>query len=756
MAAGRRLLLVVALTALAGAVPSRAAFAQAAAAPAAAGSAASVAAPARAASAAAASVQPDDRVVVEGRSDGEARRRQSTVAMQVVDREELDAHGDTSVLDVLQRVPGITIEGDAPRLRGMGAGYTQILLNGEPAPPGFSLDSLAPSEIERIEIVKGPTAEFGGAAGTINVILRSPPKLAQREWRASAGYRAVRPQASSSLSWGDRVGSVGLFLPISVYDWANASNLAVDRLSRSASGDVTRQQVLGRDEWLGRGFNAGPRLDWKVDDTDTLQWQAFVQRNHSNNRSRRQTVALQGLPPALASDASRSAGEWQMARTQAQWVRKAADGSRVELKAAAQGSAWAGDTLAQGLTPAGSTGSLRHSLSSNRERSHSAAARWRQPVADAHTLNLGLDSDTRHRRELTRRLDDGLEQFSGTVGVPFFAVVDKRVGFVQDEWALSEGRALTAGLRAESVRWRVAGPTLETDNGYRLLAPVLHWREALDAKGRNVLRASVARSVRAPDLGLLLPRYSLNGTYDKDTPNTPIAADSAGNPALQPERIWAFELHAERAVDGGGVLSMGLFHRDIHDLIRRRIALETVPEASVPRWVSRPVNLGRARSSGLEVELKGQAQQLLGAWWAAAPKTLQLRAALSVFRSRVEQIDDPDARLDGQAPWRLTLGLDHREIWPRWTLGASLGVTPGFATQQTDRQRVWRAASRRLDAYLLWRIERTASLRLAVNHAAAQDSLSSSQVEDLDGFAASSTTRRSNNTQTTATLQWRF
>ena len=253
MAAGRRLLLVVALTALAGAVPSRAAFAQAAAAPAAAGSAASVAAPARAASAAAASVQPDDRVVVEGRSDGEARRRQSTVAMQVVDREELDAHGDTSVLDVLQRVPGITMEGDAPRLRGMGAGYTQILLNGEPAPPGFSLDSLAPSEIERIEIVKGPTAEFGGAAGTINVILRSPPKLAQREWRASAGYRAVRPQASSSLSWGDRVGSVGLFLPISVYDWANASNLAVDRLSRSASGDVTRQQVLGRDEWLGRG-----------------------------------------------------------------------------------------------------------------------------------------------------------------------------------------------------------------------------------------------------------------------------------------------------------------------------------------------------------------------------------------------------------------------------------------------------------------------------------------------------------------------
>ena len=297
---------------------------------------------------------------------------------------------------------------------------------------------------------------------------------------------------------------------------------------------------------------------------------------------------------------------------------------------------------------------------------------------------------------------------------------------------------------------------MHTDNGFRELAPVLHWRQALDAKGRDVLRASVARSVRAPDLGLLLPRYNLNGTYDKDTPNTPIAADSAGNPALQPERIWAFELNAEHAIDGGGVLSVGLFHREIRDLIRRRIALETVPEASVPRWVSRPVNLGGARSSGVEMELKGQANQLLGAWWAAAPKTVQLRAGLSLFRSRVEQIDDPDARLDGQAPWRLNLGFDYRELWPQWTLGVSLGVTPGFATQQTDRQRVWRGASRRLDAYLLWRIERNASLRLAVNNAVPEDSLSSSQVEDLDGFAASSHTRRSNTTQTTATLQWRF
>jgi outer membrane receptor for ferrienterochelin and colicins len=700
---------------------------------------------------------PTQRIVVEGRNDdADMRRRQSTVAMQVVGRDELEAHGDTSVLDVLQRVPGITIEGETPRLRGMGAGYTQILINGEPAPPGFTLDSLAPSEIERIEIVKGPTAEFGGAAGTINIILRSPPKLRQREWRGAVGYRAVRPQGSTSFNWGDRVGAVGLFLPVSVYSWANAGDLAVQRVSRSSAGVVTRQQVQGRDEWLGGGINLAPRLDWKIDGTDTLQWQAFLQRNENDNRSRRETAAIEGPPPWLAEDASRSQATWELARSQLQWVRKAEDGSRLELKGTAQASLWGNASLAQGVTPAGSTGTRRETSASHRERSGTAGLRWRRPWGESHTLNLGLDADTRHRREFNRRFDDGLEQITGSVGSPFRAAMRKRVAFVQDEWALSDRLSATGGLRAESVAWRVSGPAGDTTNRYRVLAPVLQGRLAFDAQGRDVLRVSAARSVRAPDVGLLLPRYSLNGSYDKDTPNTPIAADSAGNPALQPERIWAFELNAEHALDGGGVISAGLFHREVRELIRRRITLETVPEASVPRWVSRPGNLGSARSSGVEVEIKGQAPQLLGRWWAGAPKALQLRAALSLFRSSVEQIDDPDARLEGQPPWRLTLGFDHRAIAPAWSLGMSLGVTPGFSTQQTDRQRVWRNASRRLDAYLLWRIERQASLRLAVNNAVPEDSLSRSEVEDLDGFAASSLTRRTTVTQTTATLQWRF
>jgi outer membrane receptor for ferrienterochelin and colicins len=90
----------------------------------------------------------------------------------------------------------------------------------------------------------------------------------------------------------------------------------------------------------------------------------------------------------------------------------------------------------------------------------------------------------------------------------------------------------------------------------------------------------------------------------------------------QPETALALELAVERHLAGGGVLSAGLFHRRIDGLIRRRIALESVPEATVPRWVSRPVNLGRAWSSGLELEAKGRADQWLpGVFVARSPLT---------------------------------------------------------------------------------------------------------------------------------------
>jgi iron complex outermembrane receptor protein len=102
--------------------------------------------------------------VTADKPDDTEQRRREPVAKTIYGREEIDNYGDTNLSDVLKRLPGVNVSGGNPRLRGLGAGYTLILVNGEPAPPGFSLDNLSPSQVERIEVTKGPTAEHSAQA----------------------------------------------------------------------------------------------------------------------------------------------------------------------------------------------------------------------------------------------------------------------------------------------------------------------------------------------------------------------------------------------------------------------------------------------------------------------------------------------------------------------------------------------------------------------------------------------------------------
>ncbi len=79
-------------------------------------------------------------------------------------------------------------------MRGLGRGYTMIMINGEPAPRGFSLDSLAPEQVERIEIMRAPVAEHSARAiaGTINIVLREEFPLISVEQDRHRGYISQR------------------------------------------------------------------------------------------------------------------------------------------------------------------------------------------------------------------------------------------------------------------------------------------------------------------------------------------------------------------------------------------------------------------------------------------------------------------------------------------------------------------------------------------------------------------------------------
>lgn len=121
--------------------------------------------------------KPASREIVQVEINGAADydpRRDDTASKTIIGQEEILKYGDTNVFDVLKRAPGVTVIGESIRMRGLGSGYTQVLVNGERPPPGFNLQTVAPEQIEKIEVVRAATAEFStqSIAGTINIVLK--------------------------------------------------------------------------------------------------------------------------------------------------------------------------------------------------------------------------------------------------------------------------------------------------------------------------------------------------------------------------------------------------------------------------------------------------------------------------------------------------------------------------------------------------------------------------------------------------------
>lgn len=665
-----------------------------------------------------------ERIEVTARpqSDTELRRR-APVAKQVYGREEIDKYGDTSVSDVLKRLPGVNIQGGAPRMRGLGSGYTLVLINGDPAPPGFQFDQLNPSQIERIEITRGPTADQSAqaVAGAINIILKEAPKVSQRDLRLGLGYSAVRPTPSASFTYGERQGGLALSLPVSVFQWRNVNDSIVERQTPGLDGQPSNAvQRSHQDNW-GKGFNTSPRVNWKISDDESASAQFFAQRGEWNSRVAYDNQVRLGQP-GLDPD-NFFEGIWQNLRSNLQWNNRFSDSQRIELKLGAQASKNRFDGL---------TSTQRRTVGDNRDRSLTQSGKYGQFIGEAHTLSAGWELEWRQRDETRTITENGSPQLADFEGQPFRARIARQALFVQDEWEISPQWSTYLGLRSERIDTRSQGLDDPVRNLSRVTTPLWHLTYKLDPQARDIVRASLTRSYKAPEPNTLLARPSLSGLFtDTTRPNTEASPDRRGNPALKPELATGLDIAYERYLAGGAMFSVGGFHRSVDNLVRNVTSLQTVPWATVQRYVVTPVNFSKARTTGLEVELKGRAGELLPSVF-DTKTALNLRASLNYYRSRVDAVDGPDNRLDNQQPWSGNLGFDYRFGGLPLSIGSSLAYTPGYLTRQTNLQSLEQSRVRSLDAFALWNFSRTMSLRVSANNIAPLDPASGTSFNSGD------------------------
>lgn len=674
-----------------------------------------------------------------GRESDTEERRKATAAKIVIGREEIDKFGDSSLGEVLRRLPGVTTpgapgRGGPPRMRGLGNGYTQLLIDGQRMPPGFSLESLTPEQIERIEILRAPTAETGARAiaGTINIITREGFRRRLNDLRVGLGYENGAWTPGGSWTHNDSAGALTYNVSLSAF-FNHRNSESHNEVTDTALADGSTLQAQREDtqaQEQRRGVNLTTRLQWRLSDNgDLLVLMPSVFHSEAHSDRRFQLGQSVPPPPALPPyDQGTSLGDSRFTnlRLGANWRQRLGGGARLEFNGNAGTFRAISDTLRSEARSDGTPLRTLQDSSRVRERSANLTTKLSQTLGgneaqpdSAHSLVGGLELET-VRRDESRSGDSQADDAAGNLQASSLRVAT----YLQDEWSLTPNWALHAGLRWEGIRTRgVAADGSEPSNRSSVTTPLLHLLWKPDPKGRDQVRLSLTRSYRAPALGTLIGRTTINSKFDPSGPNDPTSPDRAGNPDLKPELATGVDLAIERYLAGGGLLSANLFHRSISNLMRSVTALEVVDYSPVPRYVARMQNIGDAVTEGLELEAKFPLDTAI----AGAPR-VELRSNLGLFRSRVKGVPGPDNRLDQQAKATANLGADYRFRGTPLTLGGNVNWVPGYSTQLSAEQRSSTGSKRVFDAFALWTFDPTLALRLLGSNLGARDYESSTTI----------------------------
>jgi len=673
------------------------------------------------------------------RANETEQRRNATASKLIFGREELDRNGDSNIGEILKRLPGVSV-GGAPgrggggvRMRGMGNGYTQMLVNGERPPAGFSLESLAPDQVERIEIMRGPVAEHStqAIAGTINIVLRE-------------GYQQkdVQLKLADSVEGGRHSPNISLTMPgkKGAFSWTFTGTLSENRQqdeSATVSQGTGPGGVLVKDQLStshtarqSRGAQLMPRLSYKFDNGDTINFQPFIVTNRGDYTA---AGTLDERAPGAVRPYAVSLSEGSNAATFMRgfgnWLHKMDGGAKLDVKFGFGGGHSRNESLRRQYDANGTLITTLADSDSSNNVGASSGGKYTRSVGQGHQLAAGWDAEAFHRTQDARSLRDGAAR-PGDNGDNLRADTRRLAAYVQDEWDITPQWGVYLGLRWEGIRTAATSGARDISNTSSVWSPVLHTVWRIPGHAKDQVRASLTQSYRAPQVTDLIaaPVYT--------EPNSATNPDRVGNPDLKPELAKGIDLAYEHYIGKSGIVSVSGFVRQIDDLMRRTLSTYLGQDGK-PRSLSTPSNVGSARTSGIELEAKLQLADLM----ADAPN-MDLRANYSRYWSSVDGVPGPDNRIDGQAKQSANVGADYRFKKMPLTLGGSYNWTPVVRTQTSLDESNSTGAKRQFDAYGLWKFSPNTQLRIAANNLRHDDYLSGRVAPTATGFESASTTAR--------------
>lgn len=639
-------------------------------------------------------------VVVEGRSG--TAGDPSGLQKQVIRRDEILQYGDSNLSDALGRVPSVSVtrgrnRDPEVRLRGLGARYVQILVNGQPAPFGFSIDSVSPALVERVEISYTPSAESSAQTigGTINIVLRS--RLAERD--RAEGRLTLQAGRDSTLDattlLSGRTGGFGYVGALSL----KAEN-AVVRQKSQASIVESQSEVASREtetDGLRRATSLNASLRGTYEATfgrfvfDSLGLHSFQQR-----RATYETSAVDGNGFLPSDGRTRARIDRTTGRASLTFTGNNKDGTQqTEARTLFSRTRRASFGETDNYEPVGSPILSEKTEYPSIENSFNLSAKHRLRVHDLHFLSIGGESSFVRRAEQFR-LDDlltGRSEFGDYV-----ADTDRMAVFLQGDFDLGESSFLYVGGRLESVHLRTEGT-----GGYKfgtvsyLSSPIVSYTWAPLSGGGDSIKASLNRGYKLPQALDLTPRRFYSLQNDASSP------DIAGNPALQPELSWNLELSGSKAITSGVQLTTSLSLKVIENPIVTSVFLTDA------RWVAIPVNFLTARAASFEIGGRGSFRDLGG----VVKGTVTLTANLGWNWSRVLGPNGTAGRIDQQVPFTGSASIAYSYSPTKFSAGASLTYNAASSAQISDSVRSWYSSRLNFEAFSAQEIGPGVSFRVA-------------------------------------------
>lgn len=644
--------------------------------------------------------------VVENR-DAVTERRESTTQKIMLERKDIENMGVMTVGEVLGKLPGVELGsgGIGQRARGMSRDSVQILVDGERMAGGGAMvgivGRLPSGDLERVEILRGSSAEFGGASSvTVNLIMKKALPRSSTEIRLGLGKRGT--ESYNQLAWKKNggEGKVSWSLPISLL-WNNSpSSRSVDRQDTAAGARTLWQQESERGATKMGHHAITPRVTWK-DGSDSLTIAPLFL--FGPQETIRDTALSAYSNPAagtgLAFNGDRSSSEnglQRLFRLRTEGEKHFGD-SKFTGRVTFNNAKRTTDVIRDAHDAANVlTTSTEHTDSNENETGF--ALRLDSPK-DEHLLAVGVEHVN------LRRTQD--QNFTGTFvsDSTYQAQERQSIAWVQDDWMVRPNVTFTYGLRGETIALNSAGTSQQ--HGRLMPSLAVRW----EPKDKWVMRSSLGTGLKMPKLDEIS-----NAASPSIAANTPVEADKRGNPNVLPERSLNFEMAMERYLDGdAGVLGANIYVRSTRNFTERRVQLEGL------RWVDRPSNEGDALHWGWELDGKIRADRL--GWNGATVK-----AHLTLPHAQVN-----DARLGIQRMARDTpkyvfsAGLDESLPKLRSSYGVSLQLSGRSETDVPGEQRGFTEARTTLDAFWLYKLTPQFNLRVSGQNLLGADTVREAQ-----------------------------